>query len=140
MVAAVLSNCQPASPTTASRAWSRLRTPPGSAHSAVPPGGVPSSSAARYSTTKNGRPSLSWNSRSSVGGSNGPLVRACNHSLRAAILGIADNLIKCNHHFNALAQRWHADRKDPRHTRVKVAFRFCRIAYQMVAGSAACTG
>jgi transposase len=65
---------------------------------------------------------------------NGPLVRCCNHKLRAAILGIADNLIKCNHHFNVLAHGWHAAGKDPRHTRVKVGARFCRIAFQMVAG------
>jgi transposase len=65
---------------------------------------------------------------------NGPLVRCCNHGLRAAILGIADNLIKCNHHFNALAHRYHDAGKDPRHTRVKVAARFCRIAYAIVAG------
>jgi transposase len=88
---------------------------------------------ARSITGRSGlRPSRSQSDR--VDHPNGPLVRACNHSLRAAILGIADNLIKCNHHFNALAQRWHAAGKDPRHTRVKVAFRFCRIAYQMVAG------
>jgi transposase len=65
---------------------------------------------------------------------NGPLVRACNRSLRAAILGIADNLIVCNHHFQALATRWAGQGKDPRHTRVKVGMRFCRIAFQMVAG------
>ena len=65
---------------------------------------------------------------------NGPLVRNCNRKLRAAILGIADNLVCCNHHFNVLAQRWKAAGKDPRHTRVKVALRFCRIAYLMVAG------
>ncbi len=65
---------------------------------------------------------------------NGPLVRCCNRKLRAAILGIADNLVCCNHHFNALAHRWNAAGKDPRHTRVKVASRFCRIAFQMVAG------
>jgi transposase len=65
---------------------------------------------------------------------NGPLVRNCNRSLRAAILGIADNLIGCNHHFNVLATQWAAQGKDPRHTRVKVALRFCRIAFQMVAG------
>jgi transposase len=65
---------------------------------------------------------------------NGPLVRACNRSLRAAILGIADNLIVCNHHFQVLATQWAAQGKDPRHTRVKVALRFCRIAFQMVAG------
>jgi transposase len=61
-------------------------------------------------------------------------VRNCNRSLRAAILGIADNLIVCNHHFQALATQWGAQGKDPRHTRVKVALRFCRIAFQMVAG------
>lgn len=65
---------------------------------------------------------------------NGPLVRCCNHSLRAAILGIADNLIRCNHHFNVLAHQWHAAGKDPRHTRVRVGSRFCRIAFAMVAG------
>jgi transposase len=65
---------------------------------------------------------------------NGPLVRHCNRSLRAAILGIADNLIVCNHHFQALATQWAAQGKDPRHTRVKVGLRFCRIAFQMVAG------
>jgi transposase len=65
---------------------------------------------------------------------NGPLVRCANRKLRAAILGIADNLVCCNHHFNVLALRWKAAGKDPRHTRVKVGLRFCRIAYQMVAG------
>jgi transposase len=65
---------------------------------------------------------------------NGPLVRNCNRSLRAAILGIADNLIVCNHHFQALATQWAAQGKDPRHTRVKVALRLCRIGFQMVAG------
>src|SRR5438445_12461799 len=65
---------------------------------------------------------------------NGPLVRNCNRSLRAAILGIADNLIVCNHHFQALATQWAAQGKDPRHTHVKVALRLCRIAFHMVAG------
>jgi transposase len=65
---------------------------------------------------------------------NGPLVRTCNRSLRAAILGIADNLIVCNHHFQALANLWAAQGKDPRHSRVKVGLRFCRIAFQIVAG------
>jgi transposase len=64
----------------------------------------------------------------------GRLVRNCNRALRAAILGIADNLVICNHHFQALATAWAAQGKDPRHTRVKVALRFCRIAFQMVAG------
>jgi transposase len=65
---------------------------------------------------------------------NGPLVRCANRKLRAAILGIADNLVTCNRHFNVLATRWRAQGKDPRHTRVKIALRFCRIAYQIVAG------
>jgi transposase len=65
---------------------------------------------------------------------NGPLIRLCNHALRAAILGIADNLIVCNHHFQALATRWASQGKDPRHTRVKIGLRFSRIAFQMVAG------
>jgi transposase len=65
---------------------------------------------------------------------NGPLIRNCNRALRAVILGIADNLVCCNHHFQALAMQWAAQGKDPRHTRVKVGLRFCRIAFQMVAG------
>jgi transposase len=65
---------------------------------------------------------------------NGPLVRNCNRALRAVVLGIAANLVACNHHFNVLAGQWAAQGKDPRHTRVKVAQRFCRIAFQMVAG------
>jgi transposase len=65
---------------------------------------------------------------------NGPLVRCANRQLRAALLRVADNLVKCNHHFNDLLHRWQALGKDPRHTRVKVALRFCRIAYQIVAG------
>jgi transposase len=64
----------------------------------------------------------------------GPLVKCCNRALRAAILRVADNLIKCNHHFNILAQKWREQKKDPRHTHVKVGLRFCRIAYQIVAG------
>jgi len=64
----------------------------------------------------------------------GPLVRRGNRALRAAILLIADNLIKCNGHFGALATRWRLLGKDPRDTHVKVAMRFCRIAYHMVAG------
>jgi transposase len=64
----------------------------------------------------------------------GRLARRSNRSLRAAILGIADNLILCNAHFRNLAKTWKLAGKDPRHTHVKVAARFCRIAFQMVAG------
>jgi transposase len=65
---------------------------------------------------------------------NGPLVRNCNRSLRAAILRIADNLIVCNHHFQHLTTQWNAEHKDARHSRIRVGLRFCRIAFQMVAG------
>jgi transposase len=65
---------------------------------------------------------------------NGPLVRRCNHALRAAILGIADNLIRCNHHFQHLATLWASQGKDARDIHVRVGLRFCRIAFQMVAG------
>jgi transposase len=66
--------------------------------------------------------------------SDGPLVRGGNRSLRQSILMIADNLMRCNDHFRALTAGWRAAGKDPRDTHVKVGSRFCRIAYQMVAG------
>jgi hypothetical protein len=64
----------------------------------------------------------------------GALVRCANHGLRRAILMIADNLIKCNDHFRVLAAGWRLKGKDPRDIHVKVAGRFCRIAYHVVAG------
>lgn len=64
----------------------------------------------------------------------GPLVRRANRALRAAIMGIADNLILCNIHFRNLAAAWKLAGKDARHSHVKVASRFCRIAFHMVAG------
>jgi transposase len=64
----------------------------------------------------------------------GPLVRHCNRALRAALLGIADNLIVCNHHVQHLAMGWARQGKDPRDIRIRVAHRFCRISFQMVAG------
>jgi transposase len=65
---------------------------------------------------------------------NGPLVRRANRALRAAILGIADNLMVCNAHFRVLAERWKLAGKDPRMSHVKVAHRFSRIGFHMVAG------
>jgi transposase len=65
---------------------------------------------------------------------NGPLIRCANRQLRQAILMIADNLIACNDHFRGAAQRWRQQRKDARDIHVKVGCRFCRIAYQIVAG------
>jgi hypothetical protein len=37
-------------------------------------------------------------------------------------------------HFGQLAKTWQLQGKDPRHSRVKLASRFCRIAFQIVAG------
>jgi transposase len=65
---------------------------------------------------------------------NGKLVRRANRALRQAILMIADNLLHCNQHFRGLAANWKRLGKDARDVHVKVAGRFCRIAYQMVAG------
>lgn len=65
---------------------------------------------------------------------NGSLVRCANRRLRAALLGIADNLLKCNHYFRGLADRWKAAGKDPRDSHVRVASRFSRLAYLIVAG------
>lgn len=65
---------------------------------------------------------------------NGPLIRCANRRLRFAIMQIADNLIACNHYFAALDAQWKAAGKYPRHNRVKVACRFARISYHMVAG------
>jgi transposase len=67
----------------------------------------------------------------------GALVRGANRNLRQAILRIADNLIQCNDHFRVLAAGWRLQGKDPRDIHVKVGGRFCRIAYQMVAGQTA---
>jgi hypothetical protein len=66
----------------------------------------------------------------------GKLVRCANRRLRNAIMIIADNLIECNDHFRVLATQWQLEGKDPRAIRVRVAGRFCRIAYHMVAGRA----
>ena len=64
----------------------------------------------------------------------GRLIRCANRSLRAAIMIIADNLLKCNEHFRVLAAGWRLKGEDPRDIHVKIAGRFCRIAYYMVAG------
>ena len=64
----------------------------------------------------------------------GKLVRCANRRLRNAIMLIADNLIEFNEHFRILATQWQVEGKDARAIRVRVAGRFCRIAYHMVAG------
>jgi transposase len=64
----------------------------------------------------------------------GPLVRRANRTLRYTIFLIAENLLVCNGYFRGLGQQWQAAGVDPRVRCVRVAKRFCRIAYQMVAG------
>ena len=64
----------------------------------------------------------------------GKLVRSRNRALRHAILLIADNLMRCNPYFNDMSDRWREAGHDVRTIHVKVADRFCRIAYQVVAG------
>jgi transposase len=63
-----------------------------------------------------------------------PLRKRSNRTLRAALMFIADNLIECNEHFRSLKTRWQLAGHDPRAIRVRVAMRFCRIAFHMVAG------
>jgi transposase len=65
---------------------------------------------------------------------NGSLLRCANHLLRGAIMNIADNLIGCNRYFRLMSERWKAMGRDARANHVRVACRFCRIAFQMVAG------
>lgn len=69
-----------------------------------------------------------------IDNADGPLLRHCNRSLRAAILGIADNLLTWNHHFQHLAMHWAQQGKTARDIHVRIGLRFCRIAFHMVAG------
>jgi transposase len=64
----------------------------------------------------------------------GKIIRCSNRRLRSILMMIADNLIRCNQHFRALNAIWKTQGKDPRWSRVKVASRFTRIVFQIVAG------
>jgi hypothetical protein len=64
----------------------------------------------------------------------GPLVRLCNHRLRAVLMMIADNLALLNEHYRGLAQRWRSLHQDERYLRTKIATRFSRLAFQLVSG------
>ena len=61
-------------------------------------------------------------------------MRHANHDLRRATLLIAENLIRWNDHFGILAAGWRVNKVDPRDICVRVGGRFCRLAFQMVAG------
>jgi len=65
---------------------------------------------------------------------NGPLRKRSNRTLRAVLMFIADNLVECNNHFRSLKTRWALAGHDARAIRVRVAMRFCRIAFHMIAG------
>jgi transposase len=65
---------------------------------------------------------------------NGPLRRRGNRRLRAVLMQTADNLVHCNHYFQARAAQWTRAGKDPRWVRVKVAKIFSRLAFAVVAG------
>jgi transposase len=65
----------------------------------------------------------------------GPLVGRGNRRLRAVLLGIADSLIMCNHHFRAMSARWRARGDDARMVHVRIASRASRIAFHLVAGN-----
>lgn len=65
---------------------------------------------------------------------NGPLRRRGNRRLRAVLMQTADNLVQCNHYFQARAEHWRRAGKDARWLRVKVAKIFSRLAFAVVAG------
>ena len=64
----------------------------------------------------------------------GRMVRCANRRLRAAPLLIADNLLSVNNYFRAQGALWKQRRVDHRLQRVRVAKRFSRLAYAMLAG------
>ena len=64
----------------------------------------------------------------------GRMVRCANRRLRAALLMIADNLLLVNDYFRAQGALWKTNKVDPRLQRVRVAKRFSRLAFLMVAG------
>ena len=61
-------------------------------------------------------------------------MRRGNRALRAVLLGVADNLLMCNRYFRTRAAAWKAAGNDPRLIHTRVAMRFARIAFHMVAG------
>ena len=64
----------------------------------------------------------------------GPIARSANMRLRAAWLRLADCLLKCNYHYQAKYEVWHAQGVDSRDIRVRCANRATRMVYQIVAG------
>lgn len=67
----------------------------------------------------------------------GPLVKKGNRRLRAAVLRLADTLLRCNDHFRVLGEVWKQAGVSGPEVHVRAANRFCRIAYRMIAGGGA---
>lgn len=64
----------------------------------------------------------------------GPLVRNANRRLRATLMRIADNLVRCNRYYRGQAERDRARGDRELEIRVRVAKRFSRLAFACVAG------
>lgn len=64
----------------------------------------------------------------------GRMVRCANRRLRAALLLIADNLLTVNNYFRAQGALWKQQHVAPSLQRVRVAKRFSRLAFIMLAG------
>ena len=64
----------------------------------------------------------------------GRLARRANRRLRAALMRIADNLVVNNHYFRGQADLQRKQKADERVIRVRVAKKFTRLAYAVLAG------
>ena len=64
----------------------------------------------------------------------GNLSRFRNAKMRSAFLLAADNLIKCNEYWRGKYNLWKSQGHDPRDLRCRVANRFTRTVFNMVAG------
>lgn len=64
----------------------------------------------------------------------GRLARRANRRLRAALMRIADNLVLNNHYFRGQAALQRQQKADERVIRVRVAKKFTRLAYAVLAG------
>lgn len=64
----------------------------------------------------------------------GAMVRCANRRLRAALLMIADKLLLVNHYFRGLAALWKQRGAEARLAHVRVANRFSRLGFAIVAG------
>jgi transposase len=64
----------------------------------------------------------------------GPLAKHRNTRLRAALLRVAENLIKCNSYYRGQAQLWKQRHVNARDTHCRIANRVTRPVFQIVSG------